>query len=153
VGELDTVRPARFPQTQALQGLADGCFIRSFRASKLTVEARVSVQLNREKSAVQATEIPILCRFWLEDGVWNGEAVHLPVAVFGSTLEESMRHLGDALLTHLEAEQQVGTIERTVEYLKICAKENCMTIEEMAPHRFLSRFNAAVQDQRVMALV
>jgi hypothetical protein len=64
-----------------------------------------------------------------------------------------MRHLSDALLAHLDAEQQVGTIDKTVEYLKLCAREKCLTVEEMAPNRLLSRFNAAIQDRRIMALV
>ena len=85
--------------------------------------------------------------------MWNGEAVHLPGAVYGNSLEESMRHLSDALLTHLEAEQQVGTRDATIQYLKTCAREKCLTIEEMVPNRLLSRFNAAVQNQKVMALV
>lgn len=107
------------------------------------------------KSALtpQVIEIPILCKFWMEDGVWNGEAVHLPVVVFGHTLEEAQKNLYDALLTHLDAEQQIGSIWKTIEYLRICAKERCLSLEEMAPNRLLGRFNAALQDERVMALV
>jgi len=85
--------------------------------------------------------------------VWNGEAVHLPVVVFGNTIEEAISNLHDGLLTHLDAEQSVGNIEKTIEYLRTCAAENCLTLNDVAPNRLFSRFNAALQDERVMALV
>jgi predicted RNase H-like HicB family nuclease len=112
-----------------------------------------AVHSNRAAHTPQAIEIPILCNFWREDGVWNGEAVDLPVVVFGHSLEEAQKHLHNALLTHLDAEQQLGTIEKTIEYLRTRAKERCVSLEEMVPNRFLGRFNAALQDQRVMELV
>lgn len=110
-------------------------------------------QLSGRKHSQQVIEIPILCRFWKEDGVWNGEAVHLPVVVFGNTIEEAMSNLNDGLLTHLDAEQSVGTLEKTIEYLRSCAEENSLTLNDVAPNRLLSRFNAALQDHRVVALV
>jgi len=88
----------------------------------------------------------------MEDGVWNGEAVHLPVVVFGHTLEESMHNLSDALLSHLDAERRVGSIDKTIEFLRTCARES-LTLEEMAPNRLLSRFNAALHDERLTAIV
>jgi len=111
-----------------------------------------AVHPNRSAHIPEAIEIPILCKFWMEDGVWNGVAAHLPVAVFGHSLEEVQKNLFDALLTHLDAEQQLGTIAKTVAYLRACAKENCLTLEDIPPNRLLARFNAALQDEHVMAL-
>ncbi len=52
--------------------------------------------------------ISILCRFWSEDGVWNGLAKDLPVAAFGQTFEEARRNLSDALLSHLQSASELG---------------------------------------------
>jgi predicted RNase H-like HicB family nuclease len=111
------------------------------------------VSVVHSNRTAKAIEIPILCKFWIEDGVWNGEAVHLPVVVFGHSVEEAQKHLQDAVLTHLEAEQHIGSIGKTIEYLRACAKEGCLSLEEMPANRFLGRFNAALQDERVMELV
>ena len=40
-----------------------------------------------EKRPSVSQEMPVLCKFWQEDGVWNGSAQDLPVAVFGETIE------------------------------------------------------------------
>src|SRR5208337_5472379 len=52
-------------------------------------------------------QIPVLCEFWEEDGVFNGVATQLPVAVFGKTHEEAVSNLTDAIIAHLEARQGV----------------------------------------------
>lgn len=40
------------------------------------------------------------CRFWYEDGVWNGSVSGLPVAVYGKTLEDAIRHMRNALINY-----------------------------------------------------
>jgi predicted RNase H-like HicB family nuclease len=108
----------------------------------------------REKETIKQTiEIPILCRFSQEDGVWNGSAEHLPVSVFGDTFEEAQHNLVDAILAHLESVQEQGDIKKTIEHLRSCAKEHCLSIEDMASDQPLMRFNAALQDHRISALV
>jgi predicted RNase H-like HicB family nuclease len=59
--------------------------------------------------------IPILCRFWEEDGVWNAAAHDLPVAVFGKTLQQAKKHLNDALMAHFEALHELGKAQATIE--------------------------------------
>jgi predicted RNase H-like HicB family nuclease len=54
------------------------------------------------------TQISVLCKFWFEDGVWNGSAHDLPVAVFGQTIDEAKKNLGEALVSHFDALQQIG---------------------------------------------
>ncbi len=107
-----------------------------------------------EKDAVrEIVQIPILCRFSKEEGVWNGSAEDLPVAVCGDTFEETQRNLTDAIIAHLESIQEVGNIQATIEHLRACAKERRFSIEEMAYDQPLVRVNAAFQDHRITALV
>jgi predicted RNase H-like HicB family nuclease len=58
---------------------------------------------NKADSVSQVLEIPVLARLWWEDGVWNGEAIDLPIAVFGDTFEDAVAHLQDAVMSHLES--------------------------------------------------
>jgi predicted RNase H-like HicB family nuclease len=62
--------------------------------------------------------ISILCRFWSEDGVWNGVAEDLPVAAFGETFEEARRDLSDALLSHLQSASELGKLPEIIYILQ-----------------------------------
>jgi predicted RNase H-like HicB family nuclease len=107
-----------------------------------------------EKDQVrQSVQIPVLCRFSEEEGVWSGSAEDLPVAVCGDTFEEARRNLTDAIIAHLESVQEVGNIQATIEHLRACAKDRRFSIEEMAYDQPLVRINAALQDHRITALV
>ena len=57
---------------------------------------------------MEKLELSILCRFWEEDGLWNGIAVNLPIAVFGDTFEESLSNMRDAVESHVEAVVEAG---------------------------------------------
>jgi predicted RNase H-like HicB family nuclease len=59
-------------------------------------------------------EIPVLCRVWEEQGVFNGIAEDLPVAVFGKTHEEAQSNLRDAIISHLEALGELHKLQRAV---------------------------------------
>lgn len=98
------------------------------------------------------TEIPILCRFWEEDGVWNGEAVDLPVAVFGETVEQAFMHLWNAVISHLEALQEIGKLKETAHILRTCARQHQVSMNEMSPNQLWGRFNAGLQNHRVVAI-
>lgn len=107
-----------------------------------------------EKDEVrQSVQIPVLCRFSKEDEVWNGSAEDLPVAVCGDTFEQAQCNLFEAIIAHLESIQEVGDIQATIEHLRACAKERRFSIEEMAYDQPLVRFNAALHDHRITALV
>lgn len=107
-----------------------------------------------EKDAVrESVQIPVLCRFSKEEDVWNGSAEDLPVAACGDTFEEAKHNLIDAIIAHLESVQEVGDIQATIEHLRACAKDRRFSIEEMAYDQPLVRFNAALQDHRITALV
>lgn len=59
--------------------------------------------------------ISILCKMWYEDGVWNAEAVDLPIAVFGETIEDVKNHLYDAIFAHLETAAALGEFNEIIE--------------------------------------
>ena len=107
-----------------------------------------------EKEQVRETvQIPILCRFSKEDDIWNGSAEDLPIAVFGETFEQAKSNLSDAIIAHLQSVQEVGNLQATIEYLRGCAKDRRFSLEEMTFDQPLVRFNAALQDHRITALV
>ncbi|GAB4241943.1 MAG: hypothetical protein Kow00109_17590 [Acidobacteriota bacterium] len=56
----------------------------------------------------------ILCKFWEEDGVWNGSCLNLPAAVFGATLEEAQRNLRQAVEQHFEEAGNLGILESVI---------------------------------------
>lgn len=107
---------------------------------------------DQEQEAQTVLEIPVLCRFWPEDDVWNGEAVHLSVAVFGDTFEDAMAHLEDAVISHLQALQEIDKLEETVKTLRLCAKHHRVTVDEMPTNEAIVRFTAGLQDHRVVAI-
>jgi predicted RNase H-like HicB family nuclease len=106
-----------------------------------------------EKSAAEnVVEIPVLLRFWQDDDCWNGEAVDLPVAVFGKTFEETTRNLHEAVISHLEALQEIGKLNDTVQVLKTCARNHRVSVDEMGMNQPLVRFNAGLQNHQVVAI-
>jgi len=75
-------------------------------------------------------QFPVLCNLWQEDGVWNGVADDLPVAVFGATFEEAQANLCQALMSHLEALQEVGKLEETVALTEAQAQDTAKQARE-----------------------
>lgn len=84
-----------------------------------------------EKRLSVSQEIPVLCKFWQEDGVWNGSAQDLPVAVFGETIEEAKKNLGEALICHFHALHEIGKIEKVTSDLCRLASER-LSFDEMS---------------------
>lgn len=97
-------------------------------------------------------EIPVLLRLWKEDDVWNGEAVNLPVAVFGDTFEATVGHLHDAVMSHLESLQEIGKLEETVHLLRSCARNQRVRLDEMGSNQPLVRFNAGLQNHKLVCI-
>lgn len=74
--------------------------------------------------------LPILCKFWLEDGVWNGVAEDLPIAVFGESQIDPEMNMKEAINGHIESLMELGELPEVLEKLaqvgpdkKILAKE------------------------------
>lgn len=108
----------------------------------------------READAVpRVIEIPVLLHLWQEENVWNGEAVDLPVAAFGDTFEEAVKHLRVAVISHLETLQEIGKLDETVHILRACARQHRVSVDEMGSNQPFIRFTAGVENQRVVCLV
>ncbi len=105
------------------------------------------------KRATQMIKIPVLCRFRQEDGVWNGIAEDLAVAVFGNTFEEAQKNLSDAILCHLEALQELKQIDQTIKYLQRRARECNVSVEDMPDNRPILRMEATLFDNQVAMTV
>lgn len=115
----------------------------------------MSVSLFGKKKANpgEAIEVPVFCKIWQEDGVFNGIANDLPIAVFGTTYEEAQKHLQEAIIGHLEALQELHQLDKTIAHLRECARDFSLTGEEFPRHESLYRFSAAVHDNHILALV
>lgn len=72
----------------------------------------------KRRTAQHAHEpVPVLCRFWREDGVWNATAQDLPVAVFGETFDEAQRNLCNALVSHFQSVDEAGKVDQMITFL------------------------------------
>jgi predicted RNase H-like HicB family nuclease len=100
----------------------------------------------------QVLQIPILLRAWQEEDVWNGEAVDLPIAVFGDTFEETVENLHTAVISHLETLQEIGTLDETARVLRACARQHRFTLDEMGSNQPFIRFTAGLENQRVVCI-
>lgn len=112
----------------------------------------VAVPLFQKKTS-EVTKIPVLCKFWQEDGVWNGEAQDLAVAVFGDTFEDAQRHLSDAIICHLEALQELKQLKQTIAYLQQRARDFNVSAEEIPSNRPFLRMDATFHDNQLSMTV
>lgn len=106
----------------------------------------------RKPKAKPAIEIPVLCRIWEEDGTWNGSAVHLPIAIFGSNFEEAQRNMSDAIIAHLNALKRIGELESTIAMLRSVSRDP-LPVAQMPLRESFIRFGAALEDERLLQLV
>lgn len=98
--------------------------------------------------------IPILCKFWQEEGLWNGIAVDLPVAVFGDTFEEAMTHMRDALVCHLDVLNQSGKANETEEHLREKAHDyGFLSMDEVSADSPMVKMLVAMKNRKSGARV
>lgn len=109
--------------------------------------------LRKKESSEIVVEIPVLCRIWEEQGVFNGVAEDLPVAVFGKTYEEAQNNLRDAIISHLEALRELDKLQPVVEHLRRQARETHFSPGELPRDQSFFRFSAAIHDSHILALV
>ena len=95
--------------------------------------------------------ISILCRFWSEDGVWNGVAEDLPVAAFGQTFEEARRNLSDALLSHLQSASELGKLPEIIRLLQQ-REHDFLAVDEIPLNSPLLKILVAMKDREFLAL-
>jgi hypothetical protein len=101
--------------------------------------------LRKTKPAADVSiEIPVLCKFWQEDDVWNGVAEDIPVAVFGANFEQAQSHMRDAILTHLDALQELNHLTETIKMLRKRSRERYWSEIDMPLNQTLMRMSATL---------
>jgi hypothetical protein len=93
-----------------------------------------------------ATSLPVLCEFWQEDDVWNGEAKDLPIAIFGDTFEEAQAHMRDAIQGYMESSIEAGDMPDVVAILEKAARHR-ITPEELSPKRPVLKISVELTDK------
>lgn len=98
--------------------------------------------------------VPILCKLWSEDGVWNAISADLPVAVFGDTFEEAKANLEEALIGHFAALEQTGQLKNTIELMMRKAHEyGFLSFADIGTDSALVKMLVAVQGHENYAQV
>ena len=107
----------------------------------------------RNQAEPDSVAVPVLCRFWFEDGVWNGTAEDTAVAVFGSSFEEAMANMRAALESHIQSIIEAGEIGELVQHLRQRAKEyGFLALEEMSPGSPLVKMSVAIRNRELVAV-
>jgi predicted RNase H-like HicB family nuclease len=102
----------------------------------------------------EQTSLPVLCRFWNENGVWNGSAEDVAVAVFGQTLEEAIDNLRAAVQNHFEAAIETGLIGPMVTRLTERAKElRFWSFDEISPNSPVLKMLVGISDNQSVAVM
>jgi len=106
-----------------------------------------------ETAAGSATSVsvPILCKFWHEDGVWNGVAEDLPVAVFGATFEEAKENMRSAIESHIESVLEAGDVTSLIRHLQERSREY-LPVDEISPGSSIVKMLVAMKNQEVVAV-
>lgn len=88
--------------------------------------------------------VPVLCRFWHEDGVWNGIAQETAVAVFGNSFEEARENLRSALESHFDSAEETGQVEQVLACLVERARDyRFLSLDEIAPDSAIVKMQVA----------
>ena len=102
----------------------------------------------------ETKELPVICKFWQEDGVWNGEAVDLPIAVFGKTFEEALDSLKEGIVSHFNASVQVGSIQELINTVEqIAVDKGLLSIDDIMPGSPLVKMLVAFENHQEVVVV
>lgn len=93
----------------------------------------------------RVTKVPVLVRFWEEDGVWNASAMDLSVAVFGDTFEEARRNFESAIKEHFELLCELKKMHATATRL-LKAAEDRHFYDRIAPRQTFEKFIVDAQE-------
>ena len=97
--------------------------------------------------------VSLLCKFWFEDGVWNGITEDLAVAVFENTFEEAMANLRSAIKSHMEALIEAGEVKDLVPQLEQRAKDyGFLSLEKMSPDSPLVKMSVVMKNGELVAV-
>lgn len=78
--------------------------------------------------------VPVVVKFWLEDGVWNAVAEDLSVAVYADTLEAARDMLRVALIEHFQLAHEMGFFQELVSHL---VSTRAHSVEDAEPDALL----------------
>jgi len=95
--------------------------------------------------------LPVLCKFWQEDGVWNASAEHLAVAVFGESFEEAQKNLREAIVAHMECWVEEGK-EVELTNLLLSRSHGQLQVEQLSPDAPLVKMEVEMHHHHVHAL-
>ena len=99
-------------------------------------------------------KLPIICRFWQEDGVWNGEAVDIPIATFGDTFEEAMQGLKEGIVSHFNASAQVGSVQELIDTVEqIAVDRGLLSYDDIMPSSPLVKMLVAFKNHQEVVVV
>jgi predicted RNase H-like HicB family nuclease len=97
--------------------------------------------------------VPVLCKFWSEDGVWNGIAEDLAVAAFGNTFDEAVANTREAIASHLEAVIDSGQGDEVVRHLQARARDyGFLSLDDLVPSTALLKMLIAIRDHQLVAV-
>lgn len=100
-------------------------------------------------SATTTISLPILCEFWHEDDVWNGEAKDLPIAVFGDTFEEAQAHMRDAIQGHIESAIELGEFSEVLKSVSKAVSGRRLSIDDFQSSHPVVKMSVEVRDKQV----
>lgn len=107
----------------------------------------------KKETSGTSVAVPILCRFWLEDGVWNGTAEDMAVAAFGDSFEEAMANLRTGIESHLESIIEAGEIEDVIGHLQQRAREyGFLSLDDISPSTPLVKMLVAIKNRELVAV-
>ncbi|MCU1310936.1 MAG: hypothetical protein JWO20_2061 [Candidatus Angelobacter sp.] len=98
---------------------------------------------------VSSTSLPVLCEFWYEDDVWNGEAKDLPIAVFGNTFEEAQAHMRDAIQGHIESAIELGEFSEVLKTVSKAVSGRRLSIDDLQASHPVVKMSVEVKDKQV----
>src|SRR5262245_38445410 len=107
--------------------------------------------MNVFRKKEEETVLPVLCKFWQEDGVWNAVAEHLAVAVFGYSFEEAQRNLREAIVAHMECWVEEGKGDELVNLL-LSRSHGQLQVEQLSPDAAVLKMEVGVHDHHVHAV-
>ncbi|MGH9698117.1 MAG: type II toxin-antitoxin system HicB family antitoxin [Candidatus Acidiferrales bacterium] len=98
----------------------------------------------------QADVVPILCKFWHDEDVWNASAEHLAVAAFGKTFEEAQDNLQGALIAHIECWVEEGKGEELFARLREHARDD-LSVNRLPARQPMTTLLIGMRDNEVFA--
>lgn len=104
-----------------------------------------------ELQPAMSVAVPILCKFRFEDGVWNGVAEDLPVAVFGNTFEEAKENLRSAIESHIESVLESGEVMPLIQHLQERGREY-LSVDEISPGSPLVKMLVAMKNREIVSV-